>query len=72
MSLRKAINDKCKDCIYDPLAGTGNWRKQVHSCIDTACPLHPYWPMSVPRQKQAKCGVPEALRQYWEGRRGSA
>jgi hypothetical protein len=31
MSMRKAINDKCKDCIYDPYGGGGNWRQQVQA-----------------------------------------
>lgn len=38
MSLRKAINKKCKDCIYDNLAA-GNWRQQVTICSDNSCPL---------------------------------
>lgn len=41
--LRKAVNEKCKDCIYDPLAG-GKWRQQVDACTDTACPLWPVRP----------------------------
>ena len=28
MSLRKRIDEKCKDCIYDPTA-PGTWRQQV-------------------------------------------
>lgn len=38
MSLRKAINAKCKDCIYDPVA-PGTWRQQVTLCAVTTCPL---------------------------------
>lgn len=45
MGLRAGINAKCKDCIYDPLAG-GTWRQQVQACIDTTCGLHPYRPRS--------------------------
>ena len=44
MSLRKAINDKCKDCIYDPLSA-GTWLKQVELCTSTNCPLYPVRPM---------------------------
>jgi len=47
MSLRKAINEKCKDCIYDPLAG-GTWLKQVELCTCSDCPLYPVRP--TPRQ----------------------
>ena len=38
MSLRRAINDKCKDCIYDP-ASEGTWRQQAFSCSVIICPL---------------------------------
>lgn len=44
-SLRGAINDKCKDCIYDPLAG-GTWRQQVEDCTCTDCPLYDVRPKS--------------------------
>lgn len=43
MSLRKAINGKCKDCIYDPLAG-GTWLAQVAQCSCIDCPLWPVRP----------------------------
>jgi hypothetical protein len=45
VSLRKAINDKCRDCIYDQFAA-GNWRQQVQACSVTLCPLYPYRPVS--------------------------
>lgn len=44
MSLRKAINDKCRDCCYDPLAG-GTWRQQVGECAAESCPLWHVRPM---------------------------
>ena len=31
MSLRRVINEKCKDCIYDA-ASSGTWRQQVALC----------------------------------------
>jgi|TARA_R110002096_G_C14605202_1_gene723000 hypothetical protein len=37
-SLRRAINDKCKDCIYDPVED-GTWLKQVENCEIPTCPL---------------------------------
>lgn len=52
MSLRKAINEKCRDCIYDPNSGLGNWRQQVQACTCTSCPLFPYRPKSRPRGRQ--------------------
>ena len=45
MSLRKAINDKCKECIYDKM-GEGNWRQQVEACTSPSCPLFPVRPKS--------------------------
>lgn len=45
MSMRAAINAKCKDCIYDSCA-PGNWRQQVESCTIITCSLHPYRPKS--------------------------
>jgi len=34
-SLRSAINAKCRECIYDPHSGMGNWRQQVSACSVT-------------------------------------
>lgn len=45
MSLRTAINAKCKDCIYDPLAG-GTWRQQVDRCTSPECGLFDVRPRS--------------------------
>lgn len=45
-SLRKAINDKCKECIYDPGSGQGTWRQQVEACTSYSCPLYPVRPKS--------------------------
>ena len=45
-SLRKAINDKCRECIYDPKSGTGTWRQQVDTCTSYTCPLYPVRPRS--------------------------
>jgi hypothetical protein len=44
-SLRKAINDKCRHCIYDPHSGSGTWRQQVSACTSKQCPLYPVRPM---------------------------
>jgi len=45
-SLKKCIEEKCKDCTYDPLAG-GTWREQVELCRVTKCALWPVRPMTV-------------------------
>lgn len=43
VSLRKAINDKCRDCIFDELS-PGRWRQQVSACSVSSCPLWPVRP----------------------------
>lgn len=44
-SFRKAVNEKCKDCIYDP-AWVGTWRQQVQLCTVKSCPLYALRPVS--------------------------
>jgi hypothetical protein len=39
MNLRKAINDNCKDCLYDKLE-PGTWLQQVTLCVVKSCALH--------------------------------
>ena len=63
MKLRAAIDDKCRDCIYDPLSGGGTWREQVAQCSCPDCPLWPVRPMphsgpwkDAPRTRE---GIPE-------------
>lgn len=51
MSMRAAINAKCRDCIYDPYSGLGNWRQQVTACSSSNCPLHPFRPVSKPHKR---------------------
>lgn len=45
MSLRKAINAKCRQCTYDPL-DLGTAAQQIAVCIDSACPLHSVRPIT--------------------------
>jgi len=45
-SLREAINNKCKECIYDSRA-KGTWRYQVNACSSTSCPLYSVRPRPV-------------------------
>lgn len=45
-SLRRAINAKCRECIYDPRGGGGTWKQQVEACTATGCPLYPVRPLS--------------------------
>lgn len=50
-SLRRAINDKCKDCLYDPLQ-SGTWREQIEACTSGNCPLFPVRPLSKGRTQR--------------------
>lgn len=61
MSLRKAIDAKCKDCIYDPLSGLGTWKQQVQGCTSKDCGLWPVHAKSdagkvVKKYQCCKCG----------------
>lgn len=40
VSLRGAIDDFCRDCIYDKKQRQlGTWRQQIGACTASACPL---------------------------------
>ena len=56
-SLRKAINAKCKDCIYDPLSGLGTWRQQTEACPAKTCPLWPVRPVSRPHRRDSAAEI---------------
>jgi len=51
ISMRAAVNAKCKDCIYDP-AAPGNWRQQVQGCTVKSCPLFQIRPVSAPKRSE--------------------
>jgi len=52
-SFRQVVNAKCRECIYDPIAGGGTWREQVGSCANVNCALHPLRPMPSSKRKAA-------------------
>jgi len=56
-SLRTAIDEKCRDCIFDP-AAVGNWRQQVTLCSVYSCPLWEVRPVS-------RAPIPEAVLSYY-------
>lgn len=60
-SLRAAINQTCKDCIYDPGA-PGKWRQQVEGCTVTRCGLHSVRPRSYQGQKAESSAQPAQSR----------
>ena len=51
MSLRKAVNAKCRQCTYDP-KDVGTYLQQIACCIDTSCPLHSVRPVTTVRITQ--------------------
>lgn len=56
-SLRKAINQHCRECIYDPISGQGSWRQQVTDCTSKDCSLYPVRPRAAKKlveQREAK------------------
>ena len=58
MSLRKAINAKCRQCTYDPL-DVGTAAQQIAACICSECPLHSVRPITT---KQLPAALLEAYR----------
>ena len=57
LSLRKCINDNCKNCIYDPKS-LGTWRQQVSLCTVTNCAFYPVRPAT-------KAPIPESVLKYY-------
>lgn len=43
MTRSKAIEQMCKECIYDPCQ-QGTWRQQTEACVSAQCPLFKYRP----------------------------
>ena len=48
MSLRKAVDAKCRKCTYDPF-DVGTAAQQIAVCIDFDCPLHSVRPITTKR-----------------------
>ena len=48
--LRKAVDNHCKNCIYDELE-PGTWRQQVEQCTATICDLYPFRPRPIKKSK---------------------
>ena len=45
VSWRSAVNEKCKDCIYDEY-GEGTWKAQVEACSMPDCALYAIRPVT--------------------------
>ena len=60
MSLRKAINAKCRECIYDPDAhGMGSALNQITNCEITTCPLWAVRPTNLKNRRASNVKAPE-------------
>jgi len=57
MSLRNAINAKCRECIHDPL-DKGSAAQQIACCMIHDCPLHPVRPITA-------TVIPQQLLDHW-------
>lgn len=51
-SLRNAINEMCRSCIYDPGNSNGKWREQVAACCSSCCPLHSVRPQTTAKSRR--------------------
>lgn len=56
-SLRRAIDAKCKECIYDK-NDVGTWRQQVERCTGFSCPLFEIRPRPFKKAKTAPIPLP--------------
>jgi hypothetical protein len=64
MSLRSAIDAKCRDCIHDE-AAPGTWREQVAQCSCPGCPLWALRPAPSGGPFADPPRDPEAVSQEW-------
>ncbi|HIF49929.1 MAG TPA: hypothetical protein EYQ42_00080 [Thiotrichaceae bacterium] len=65
MSLRKPVNENCKECIYDNLA-PGTWLQQVTLCSIKTCRLYKVRP-------QTKAQIPDNVLSYYQaGKTGAS
>ncbi len=59
--LRKAIDMKCAECIYDPKPGNGSWRAQVEACTADTCPLYGVRPLPKESQHSEPIVIPNVV-----------
>jgi len=59
-SLKRAIENHCKDCIYDE-AGKGSWRAQVEACADKTCSLWAVRPVTIGTRAAERANRIEAV-----------
>jgi hypothetical protein len=67
MTRQQAINEKCKECIYDPEV-EGTWRMQAEACELIDCALWEYRPKS--RSKRPNLVDSASVQPHYEGNQG--
>jgi hypothetical protein len=63
-SLKIAIENNCKECIYDGASGSGTWREQVSMCTSKECSFYDLRPL---REGLKHEWQEEGARKYAEG-----
>jgi len=69
LTRKQAINEKCRDCVYDPANG-GSWRQQVTLCPCDDCAVWPWRPVSgsdLPEPLLDQYGVKDAEKPHFRG-----
>lgn len=70
---RKAIQEKCFECITDPQVGNGTKREQTTNCTSYQCPLYNFRPITLlekSRRKDEKLNaMSKAELDVYEGKR---
>ena len=56
----KAIEEKCRDCNYDPL-DNGTWRQQIESCTSEDCSLWHFRPITIAKKQENRQKVINAM-----------
>lgn len=59
-SLKKCIEEKCKDCTYDQFV-PGSWRSQVENCRVFSCPLWEVRPVTMETMLSRRNGTAPAI-----------
>lgn len=55
-SRKAAIEQHCRDCIFDPNA-SGTWREQVGNCTSINCSLRPFRPTPLTGTKKKRSSI---------------
>ena len=64
-SLKKCIEQKCKDCSYDSQQ-SGSWRQQVENCTVQSCALWEVRPITMETLHQRRKANNDALEESEE------